>query len=103
MIPHISPSPCHQVLNLSVWELTPEQRSSYLPPLDPYDNPLVISLRDFARHPIAQELIHNGQAFQVRGTHMSVKPIRRTTLPCSHKKSTLYLYVWSTMIPKCSP
>lgn len=38
-----------------------------LPYLDPYDNPMYMSLRDFARHPIATELLHNGGFFQVRG------------------------------------
>ncbi len=35
------------------------------PELDPYDNPMVMSLREFTRHPIAKELLHNGQTFQV--------------------------------------
>jgi hypothetical protein len=38
-----------------------------LSPLDPYDNPLALSLEEFARHPIAAELLHNGQTFQVGG------------------------------------
>jgi hypothetical protein len=38
------------------------------PDLDPYDNPLTMSLAEFAAHPIAAELLHNGQTFQVRLT-----------------------------------
>ncbi|GLI61460.1 hypothetical protein VaNZ11_003852 [Volvox africanus] len=38
-----------------------------VPMLDPYDNELVISLKDFAKHPIASELLHNGATFQVLG------------------------------------
>ena len=56
-----------KVLGESVWNLTEEQHKLLLPPLDPYDNPLVTPLLEFAKHPIAQELIHNGQAFQVLG------------------------------------
>ncbi|KAG1658027.1 hypothetical protein FOA52_010270 [Chlamydomonas sp. UWO 241] len=33
----------------------------------PYDNPLVMSLAEFVKHPIATELVHNGQAYQVLG------------------------------------
>eukprot|EP00201_Polytomella_parva_P018810 CAMPEP_0175071958 /NCGR_PEP_ID=MMETSP0052_2-20121109/19588_1 /TAXON_ID=51329 ORGANISM="Polytomella parva, Strain SAG 63-3" /NCGR_SAMPLE_ID=MMETSP0052_2 /ASSEMBLY_ACC=CAM_ASM_000194 /LENGTH=722 /DNA_ID=CAMNT_0016339299 /DNA_START=179 /DNA_END=2347 /DNA_ORIENTATION=+ len=38
-----------------------------LDPIDPYDNPLVISFAEFVRHPIAAELLHNGQTYQVLG------------------------------------
>ena len=56
-----------KALGQSVWNLTEEQQKLLLPPLDPYDNPHVMSLLEFAKHPIAQELIHNGQTFQVLG------------------------------------
>ena len=42
-----------------------DQQASYLTPLDPYDNPLVMSLKEFVEHPMSKELLHNGQAFQV--------------------------------------
>ena len=32
--------------------------------LDPYDNPLLMPLREFAAHPVAADLLHNGQAMQ---------------------------------------
>lgn len=35
------------------------------PRLDPYANELVLPLGEFVRHPIARELLHDGQAFQV--------------------------------------
>lgn len=54
-------------LKKSVWNLTDAQHAAYRPPLDPYDNPLVMSLAEFVRHPIAEELLHNGQTYQVRG------------------------------------
>lgn len=34
-------------------------------PLDPYNNKFVISLADFIEHPLAHELVHNGQTLQV--------------------------------------
>jgi hypothetical protein len=54
-----------QVLNMSRRQLTEAQQASLLPPLDPYDNEMVMSLKEFVESPIAHELIHNGQAFQV--------------------------------------
>lgn len=54
-------------LNASSWDLTDEQKSKLLPRLDPYDNPLIPSLLEFARHPLARELLHDGQALQVLG------------------------------------
>lgn len=53
------------MLKRSVWNLTADQQAMYLPPLDPYDNPLVMSLKEFVEHPMSKELLHNGQAFQV--------------------------------------
>jgi hypothetical protein len=41
--------------------------SNAQPPLDPYNNDHVMSLKEFVGHPLAQELLHNGQLFQVRG------------------------------------
>lgn len=54
-------------LEQSKWNLTEEERSSLLPPLDPYDNPIYMSLLDFVKDPITTELLHNGQTFQVLG------------------------------------
>ena len=45
--------------------MTEEEEKFLMPPLDPYDNPLVMSLKDFVEHPISKELLHNGQTFQV--------------------------------------
>ena len=47
--------------------MTEDEEKLLLPPLDPYDNPLVMSLKEFVEHPISKELLHNGQTFQVRG------------------------------------
>ncbi|GIL54310.1 hypothetical protein Vafri_9893 [Volvox africanus] len=44
-----------------------EAAQGILPMLDSYDNELVMSLKDFAKHPIASELLHNGATFQVLG------------------------------------
>ncbi|KAL6765032.1 hypothetical protein V8C86DRAFT_1223852 [Haematococcus lacustris] len=57
----------NKVLNSSRWNLTEEERQRLLPPLDPYNNPLVMPLHEFIRHPIAKELLHNGQMMQVLG------------------------------------
>jgi hypothetical protein len=35
------------------------------PPLDPYDNPLAMPLREFLDAPIVADLLHNGAALQV--------------------------------------
>ena len=76
--------PSMQILGKSVWNLTEEQQKLLLPPLDPYDNPLVLSLKDFVDHPIAQELLHNGQAFQVR----------RFKCGADIHRNLIYLIVW---------
>ena len=52
-----------QVTGRSTWSLGPEDEAQLLPTLDPYDNPLYMPLSEFVGHPIAQELLHNGQAF----------------------------------------
>jgi hypothetical protein len=57
----------NKVLQLSKWELTDEEKELLLPPLDPYDNPIFMGLLEFTKHPIAAELLHNGQTFQVLG------------------------------------
>ncbi|KAG2489337.1 hypothetical protein HYH03_012167 [Edaphochlamys debaryana] len=60
----------NKVLNKSKWNLTEEERTlngGVLPLLDPYNNELVMSLKEFAEHPIATELLHNGATFQVLG------------------------------------
>lgn len=50
----------------SKWSLSEDELQHLLPPIDPYNNTLVMSLEDFANHPVAQELLHNGASFQVR-------------------------------------
>ena len=37
-------------------------------PLDPYNNSLVMPLAEFIEHPLAKELVHNGQSLQVFDT-----------------------------------
>jgi len=65
----------NKVQGRSVWNLTANERHYLLPPLDPYDNPLVLPLADFVKHPIAKDLLHNGQIFQVLGiTNYSTGP-----------------------------
>lgn len=54
-----------QKKELSKWNLTAEERQLLLPPLDPYGGPLAMSLEEFVEHPIARELLHDGQAYQV--------------------------------------
>ena len=54
-----------QELEQSKWRLTEEEKLLLLPPLPVYDNPVVMPLAEFARHPIAADLLHNGQTFQV--------------------------------------
>lgn len=55
-----------QVLNVSKWVLPEEERGKVLPPLNPYDNELVMPLAEFVRHPIAAELLHDNEAMQAR-------------------------------------
>ena len=45
----------------------PADAARLLPPLDPYDNELAMPLAEFVRHPIAAELLHDGQALQLLG------------------------------------
>ncbi|KAK9841367.1 hypothetical protein WJX74_004580 [Apatococcus lobatus] len=42
-------------------------RSGSRPPDHPYGNKHVMSLEDFVEHPLAKELLHNGQSYQVLG------------------------------------
>ncbi|KAG1678906.1 hypothetical protein FOA52_003575 [Chlamydomonas sp. UWO 241] len=51
----------------SKWTLTPDERANLKPPINSYDNELVMSLAEFIKHPIAQRLLHNGQTYQVLG------------------------------------
>ncbi len=53
--------------DVSKWNLSAKEFEFLLPPLDPYNNPLVLPLAEFADHAIAAELLHNGQSFQVLG------------------------------------
>ncbi|KIY96433.1 hypothetical protein MNEG_11528 [Monoraphidium neglectum] len=57
----------NKMRNVSRWELTEAEKPRLLPPLNPYDNDLVMPLAEFVHHPIAKELLHNGEAFQVLG------------------------------------
>ena len=57
----------NKLLEQSKWNITDEERERLLPPLNPYDNPIYMSLLDFIKHPISSELLHNGQTFQVLG------------------------------------
>ena len=36
-----------------------------LPPLDPFNNSLIMPLAEFIEHPMARDVVHNGAAFQV--------------------------------------
>ncbi|KAL0026487.1 hypothetical protein WJX77_002347 [Trebouxia sp. C0004] len=54
------------------WRHTPLRSSSCAvdpaaSPLDPYQNSLVMPLAEFIEHPLAHELVHNGQTLQVLG------------------------------------
>lgn len=57
----------NKVKQLSKWNLSQDESASLLPDMDPYNNPLVMPLEEFVEHPIAQELLHDGQTFQVLG------------------------------------
>eukprot|EP00877_Chromochloris_zofingiensis_P003280 jgi/Chrzof1/12953/Cz07g13220.t1 len=54
-------------LNTSKWDINPLEREALVAPLNPYDNEIVMPLAEFVKHPIADELLHDGQAFQVLG------------------------------------
>ncbi|GBF98742.1 hypothetical protein Rsub_11291 [Raphidocelis subcapitata] len=53
--------------NTSKWQLDEADKPHLVPPLDPYNNPLTMPLAEFAAHPLAVDLVHNGEAFQVLG------------------------------------
>eukprot|EP00775_Hariotina_reticulata_P011842 gene11842-11986_t len=57
----------NKYLNTSKWTLTDEERQRLVPNLDPYNNQLFMPLADFIQQPIARELLHNGETFQVLG------------------------------------
>ena len=40
-------------------------QSEELPPLDPYNNSLIMPLAEFIQHPDVHDLLHNGAAYQV--------------------------------------
>jgi hypothetical protein len=54
-----------QALKSSKWVLDPEEAKLQVPRLDPYDNVIAMSLKEFVEHPIAQELLHENQIMQV--------------------------------------
>ena len=43
-------------------------KKAALPPLDAYNNSLVMPLHEFIEHPVVHELLHNGGTMQVRRT-----------------------------------
>ena len=54
--------------NRSEWEIPPGEERRYLGAgnsVDPYNNIMFMSLKEFADHEDASELIHNGQTLQV--------------------------------------
>ncbi len=41
------------------------KKAADLPPLDAYNNSLVMPLHEFIEHPVVHDLLHNGGAMQV--------------------------------------
>eukprot|EP00798_Chlamydomonas_sp_ICE-L_P026326 gene26326-17421_t len=62
----------NKVLAKSKWNLSQEELQNLLPPLDPYDNALFMSLREFSRTAIAHELLHNGATYQCESSHLEI-------------------------------
>ena len=51
-----------------------EEAAKKLPPLDAYNNSLVMPLHEFIEHPVVLDLLHNGGAMQVRSVLCSLRP-----------------------------
>lgn len=74
----------NRALNQSVWELPVANLT-----LNPYDNELVIPLREWIESPIAYELIHDGATLQLLGlTNYSHWPIAGPLRSCYFKDQT---------------
>lgn len=55
----------NKAMNKTAWDLeTDEQRAALAPPLDPYNNPLVMPLAEFVEHPMAQVRVALWHLFQ---------------------------------------
>lgn len=76
------------VTNATMWELGPDEKALEAQEawkgIPAYQNDLLLSLADFSKTPIAQELLHNGQTLQVR---------HRTTT-CQHYELTELVVHW---------
>eukprot|EP00879_Flechtneria_rotunda_P003584 GHRR01003819.1.p1 GENE.GHRR01003819.1~~GHRR01003819.1.p1 ORF type:complete len:560 (+),score=179.50 GHRR01003819.1:87-1766(+) len=57
----------NKLQNSSKWTLSDEEQQYLVPNLDPYNNRLFMPLQDFIKHPIATEVLHNGELLQVLG------------------------------------
>jgi len=57
----------NKVLNISKWELDEADKERLLGPVDPYNHPAYMPLSEFIQHPIADELLNNGELLQVLG------------------------------------
>ena len=55
----------HRRTRESKWTLSEEEQKNLLPPLDPYNNSLILPLASFVEFPMADELVNNAMTFQV--------------------------------------
>lgn len=74
----------HRRTRESKWTLDEEERKSLLPPIDPYNNSLVLPLASFLEFPMADELVHNAMTYQVLGlSNLSYWPEAQEIRKCS--------------------
>ena len=88
-------------LRMSKWNLSADERDFLLPPLHPYNNPLVMSLSKFVQHPIAKDLLHNGQTAAVLGiTNYSLWKDSGAFRKCLLDDSSRYLEIATKLLEK---
>lgn len=76
--------------NMSKWTLTDEEKQHLVPNLDAYDNRLFMPLKDFMKHPIATELLHNGELMQVRHAHEGSSGLCCRQMACREADKACY-------------
>jgi len=86
----------NQFRNETVWELP--EGAVEMPPVTAYDNPRVMSLDEFVRHPVVHEVLHNGASYQLLGiTNQTTKdgpeaessPLLRTCVQTEEHAETI--------------
>ncbi len=72
----------NEVRNVSKWTLSDEEKARMSAPINPYDNELVMPLREFVRHPIAQVILGACNGWQqLHAVHMLID---MSIIVCQH-------------------